>query len=100
MKHALPIVLFSLILSHYFIFILSGKHTDVPPFPFEKVRQKFQFQSLLTVPEVISSLENVTVECDKVTMMELFHTGTGKPLKIEEFDQAQGQATMQVSTFQ
>ena len=40
----------------------------------------------------------MTVECGKVIDMSLFHTGTGKPLKIEEYDQAQAQATMHVST--
>ena len=76
-----------------------GKHPDVPPFPFDKIRQKFKFLSLLTFPEVISSIVSIKEECGRLSDMSLFHTGTGKPLKLEEFDQAQGQASMQVSYY-
>lgn len=84
------------IINCYILFLL-GKHPDVPPFPFDKIRQKFKFLSLLTFPEVISALVSIKEECERLSDMSLFHTGTGKPLKLEEFDQAQGQASMQVS---
>ena len=36
------------------------------------------------------------MECSKVCTMSLFHTGVSKHLRLEEFDQAQHQASMQV----
>ncbi len=36
------------------------------------------------------------MECRKVCAMSLFHTGVSKHLKLEEFDQAQHQASTQV----
>ena len=68
----------------------------MPPFPFEEIKKKFRFLSLTTSPEAISVLEHVRVECRKVCAMSLFHTGVSKHLKLEEFDQAQHQASMQV----
>ncbi len=75
-----------------------GKNPDVPSFPYEEVRKKFQFLSLLTSTEVIDAMVKIREECGHVNDMSLFLTGSGKPLKLEEFDQAQGQASMQVST--
>lgn len=69
----------------------------MPTFPFEKIRKKFRFLSLTTSSEAISVLEHVRVECGRVCAMSLFHTGVSKHLKLEEFDQAQQQASMQVS---
>lgn len=68
----------------------------MPPFPFESIKKKFRFLSLTTSPEAISVLEHVRVECSKVCAMSLFHTGVSKHLRLEEFDQAQHQASMQV----
>ena len=79
-----------------FVWLSLGKCPDMPSFPFEKVRLKFKFLSLLTSPEVVHALVRVREECGKVSGMSLFHTGSGKPLKLEEFDQAQSQASMQV----
>ena len=81
-----------------FVCLSLGKCPDMPSFPFEKVRLKFKFLSLLTSPEVVHALVRVKEECGKVSDMSLFHTGSGKPLKLEEFDQAQSQASMQVCT--
>ena len=75
-----------------------GKCPDIPSYPFKEVRDKFQFLSLQTSPEVIKALCHVREECGKVTDMNLFHTGGGKHLRLEEFDQTQSQATMQVDT--
>ena len=41
----------------------------------------------------------VRAECQKVCQMRLFHTGASKPLKLEEYDQTQQQATFQVQTY-
>ena len=81
------------------IFSHSGKNPDVPSFPYEEVRKKFQFLSLLTSTEVIDAMVKIREECGHVNDMSLFLTGSGKPLKLEEFDQAQGQASMQVSVY-
>ena len=78
------------------LFKYAGKYPEVPPFPFELIKKKFRFLSLTTSPEAISVLEHVRVECGKVCAMSLFHTGVSKHLKLEEFDQAQHQASMQV----
>ena len=74
----------------------AGKSPNVPPFPYEEVRQKFQFLSLLTSTEVIDAMVRIKEECGRVSDMALFLTGSGKPLKLEEFDQAQGQTSTQV----
>ncbi len=78
------------------IFLSIGKHNDVPPFPFSKIREKFQFLSILTSSEAISVLEILRAECGRVCDMSLFHTGVSKHLKLEEFDSAQQQASVQV----
>ena len=82
--------------SNTIVKIYAGKHPEVPPFPFESIKKKFRFLSLTTSSEAISVLEHVRVECGKVCAMSLFHTGVSKHLKLEEFDQAQHQASMQV----
>ena len=76
--------------------INSGKHPDVPPFPFEEVRDKFRFLSLNTSVEAIHVMEYVRVECQHICEMNLFHVASSKPLKLEEFDLTQQQATTQV----
>ena len=72
-------------------------HPDVPSFPYKEARDKFRFLSLTTSLEAIKVLEHLRVECQRVSSMVLFHTGTSKHLKLEEYDQAQQQATTQVS---
>ena len=71
-------------------------HPDVPPFLYQQARETFQFLSLTTSLQAIKVLEYVRVECQKVCTLTLFHTGTSKHLKLEEYDQAQQQATTQV----
>ena len=77
----------------------AGRHSDVPKFPFRKIRDRFRFLSLLTSPEVLSVLENVREECGRVSGMATFHTGVGKHLKLEEFEQTQQQAAAQVRVY-
>ena len=74
-------------------------HPDVPSFPFQEMREKFQFLSLTTSLEAIKVLEHVRVECEKVCTLSLFHTGASKHLKLDEFDQTQQQATTQVCMY-
>jgi len=78
---------------------ISGKHPDVPSFPFEEVRDKFRFLSLSTSVEAIHVLEHVRVECQHVCEINLFHVASSKSLKLEEFDLTQQQATTQVKGF-
>ncbi len=74
-------------------------HPDVPAFPFNEIRDKFQFLSLTTSLEAIKVLEHVRVECERVCALSLFHTGVSKHLRLDEFDQAQLQATTQVEVY-
>ena len=71
--------------------------SDVPAFPFKQVRNHFKFLSLLTSKEAIEALNHVRAECGRVATMHLFHhSGVTKHLRLEEFQQAQSQATMMV----
>ncbi len=74
----------------------QGVCSDVPPFPFQAVRDQFQFLTLFTSLEAVEVVVHVRSECSKVTEMNLFHTGGGKPLKLEEFETTQLQACNQV----
>ena len=89
----------SYILHMHTLMNAAGRHSDVPKFPFRKIRDRFRFLSLLTSPEVLSVLENVREECGRVSGMATFHTGVGKHLKLEEFEQTQQQAAAQVSVY-
>ena len=74
----------------------QGMCSDVPPFPFQAVRDQFQFLTLFTSLEAVEVVVHVRSECSKVMEMNLFHTGGGKPLKLEEFETTQLQACNQV----
>ena len=70
---------------------------EVPSFPFKQIRNRFKFLSLLTSKEAIDALNHVRTECGRVVSMHLFHhSGVTKHLKLEEFQLAQSQATIQV----
>ena len=56
----------------------------------------FAKQSLLTKVEVINANVKVRGECNKVAAMSLFHIPTTKHMRLDEFEQAQSQATAQV----
>ena len=76
---------------------------DVPDYPFDEQYDSFAFNSLLTRDEAIQAVGKVRTECNKVSGMSLFHVPTTKHMKLEEFEQAQAQATSQVGpqgTFQ
>ena len=74
----------------------QGMCADVPPFPFQDARERFQFLTLFTSLEAVEVVVHVRSECSKVMEMNLFHTGGGKPLKLEEFETTQLQACNQV----
>lgn len=57
---------------------------------------QFAKLSLLTKVEVIQAIVKVRAECNKVTAMSLFHVPTTKHMRLEEFEQAQAQASSQV----
>ena len=74
-----------------------GMCPEVPSFPFKQIRNRFKFLSLLTSKEAIDALNHVRTECGRVVSMHLFHhSGVTKHLKLEEFQLAQSQATIQV----
>ena len=69
----------------------------MPEFPFDGQYDNFAFNSLLTREEAINGIGKVRTECNKVAAMSLFHIPTAKHMRLEEFEQAQSQATSQVS---
>jgi len=58
---------------------------------------QFSKKSLLTKAEVIDAMVKVRAECNKVAQMSLFHTQIMKSMRLEEFEQAQSQASAQVT---
>ena len=72
-------------------------HPDVPAVKFHETRSRLQFLSLTSSVEALAVLEVMRVECGKVAGKRLFHTGASKPLRLEEYDQTQLQATSYVS---
>ena len=80
-----------------FVFVFSGCCLDVPDYPFDEQYDSFAFNSLLTLPESIQAITKVRTECNRVShTMSLYHIPTAKPMRLEEFEQAQSQATSQV----
>lgn len=77
----------------------KGVCADVPTYPFDEQYDKFAFTSFLTREESIQTCVKLRTECNKVGLMSLFHVPTTKPMKIDEFEQTQSQATSQVSLF-
>ena len=71
----------------------------VPAFPFDDRFGKFAFSTVLTLRETIKALEHIRAECNKVTAMSLLNTQLSKAMRLEEFEQTQGQATSQVALF-
>ncbi|KAK3096562.1 hypothetical protein FSP39_001310 [Pinctada imbricata] len=78
---------------------VKGCTSDVPEYEFWEKLKDFAFQSLLTLEESIKALTHVKTECNKVSVMSLFHIPTTKPMRLEEFDQTQSQTTSQVALF-
>ncbi|XP_066927305.1 dynein axonemal heavy chain 1-like isoform X2 [Clytia hemisphaerica] len=76
-----------------------GFHSDVPSYNFEKKFYNFSFKSLMTIPDVFNAISRVKAECNKVSAMLLFHVPITKSMRLEEFEQVQGQATSQVQLF-
>lgn len=74
-----------------------GCNVDIPEYPFDSQYDDFTFNSLLTREESISAIGMVRSECNKVVIMSLFHIPTTKPMRLEEFEQTQAQATSQVN---
>ena len=71
----------------------------MPSVKFRETCSRLQFLSLTSSVEALGVLEVVRVECGRVGERRLFHTGAGKPLRLEEYDQAQLQATAQVIVY-
>ncbi|XP_071059360.1 dynein axonemal heavy chain 1-like [Pseudochaenichthys georgianus] len=76
----------------------SGR-VPVPTFPYEEYKTSFFFKSLLTKPEVIRVLSEISSECNKVANMRLFNVTSVKPLRLDEFEVIQAQMHTQVSLF-
>eukprot|EP00794_Sanderia_malayensis_P012733 gene12733-14038_t len=77
----------------------TGLCPDVPSYVYDEKFREFSFQSLLTLTEVITGLIKVRTECNKVAAMSLFQAPISKSMRLEEFEQAQGQASSQVQMF-
>ena len=75
------------------------KLAKMPVYSFKQVRDKFNFESLLTRGEVIDAMGRVRRECNKVIDMQLFNTATSKALKLEEFEQSQLSAANTVELY-
>uniref|UniRef100_A0A6I8PKH9 Dynein axonemal heavy chain 1 n=1 Tax=Ornithorhynchus anatinus TaxID=9258 RepID=A0A6I8PKH9_ORNAN len=71
----------------------------VPKYSYLDQREAFTFVSLLTRPEVISALNKVWVESNKVAAMCLFHATLSKCGRLEEFEQMQTQTFSQVQLY-
>lgn len=78
------------------ITFIPGCVLDVPEYPYDQNYDQFAFHSLLTRKESIEATGKVRTECNKVCGMSLFHIPTTKPMRLEEFEQTQSQATSQV----
>ncbi|XP_022110107.1 dynein heavy chain 1, axonemal-like isoform X1 [Acanthaster planci] len=76
-----------------------GFYADVPEYPFDEQYDNFAFNSLLTREEAIVAMTKVRTECNKVAAMSLFHVPMSKHMRLEEFEQTQGQASSQVQLF-
>ena len=68
----------------------------MPVYDFDDKFVKFSFRTLLTLGEVITALTRVRTECNKVAAMTLFQAPISKSMRLEEFEQAQGQTSSQV----
>lgn len=58
--------------------------------------QSFAKRSLMTKEEVIDTMVKVKYECNRVAQMSVFHIPVMKSMRLEEFEQAQSQASSQV----
>jgi dynein heavy chain len=68
----------------------------IPAHNFPEQFSEFAFHSFLTKSEVIGALVKVRAECNRVEGLALFNTFFGKSVRLDEFDQLQGQANAQV----
>ena len=71
----------------------------MPSVKFRETCSRLHFLSLTSSVEALGVLEVVRVECGRVGERRLFHTGAGKPLKLEEYDQAHLHATPHVIVY-
>ena len=69
----------------------------LPPYDFPEQFSQFSFHSFLTKPEVITAIVKVKSEGFKIQKMNIFNVHYTKSSKLQEFEQAQGQATDQVA---
>ena len=88
---------YSLSLFQFIVICALGFVADVPEYRFEEKYHRFSFKSLLTMPEILTALAKVKSECNKVAGMSLFQIPITKSMRLEEFEQAQGQASSHVS---
>lgn len=79
------------------LFFRPTGRVPVPTFPYEEYKTAFFYKSLLTKPEVIRVLSEISSECNKVANMRLFNVTSVKPLRLDEFEVIQAQMHTQVS---
>jgi hypothetical protein len=71
----------------------------VPEYDFPEQFGEFSFRTMLTKPEVISALNKIRVECNKVLKMSFLAMHYTKSSRLEELEQAQAQASDQVGNY-
>ncbi|KAK3247674.1 hypothetical protein CYMTET_42830 [Cymbomonas tetramitiformis] len=71
----------------------------VPIYDFAEQFSEFSFYTCLTKSEVITATVKVRHECNKVAKMNLFNTYFTKSVRLEDFEQAQTQASDQVAGY-
>ena len=71
--------------------------SEMPPADYDAFKfHQWAKRSLLSKFEVIDAMVKVKAECNKVAQMSVFHVPMTKWMRLEEFEQAQSQASSQV----
>nr|KAG5711096.1 hypothetical protein BaRGS_004740 [Batillaria attramentaria] len=79
----------------------SARYHEVPEYSFENLRARMMFRYTLTPhAETVCTMVRIRHECNRVAFnMSLFVLPTPKPMKIEDFEQSQLNASTQASLF-
>ncbi|KAI9104654.1 dynein heavy chain and region D6 of dynein motor-domain-containing protein [Phlyctochytrium arcticum] len=72
--------------------------SDIAGYDYQKQRKGFSFSTFLSSLEVVRTLAKVRIECDKIASTSLFVTTVTKSVRLDEFEQAQGQCLLNVKT--
>ena len=80
-------------------YMCAGRWPDVPEYNYKELLARMKFRHTLAPhTESVRAMEHVRAECNRVSFnMCLFYVPTPKPLRLEDFEQSQSQATAHVS---